>query len=184
MNKGEITAMSLFETVCETKVCASGVLMKAFSALFLASLLLSNSPVLGGEIHYVKPAEKDKCPVCGMFVAKYPDWVAEVVYRDGAYRVFDGSKDLFKYLADLKTYEPTRKQADISAVFVTDYYDVRPIDAHKAFFVIGSDVYGPMGAEFVPFEKESDAKEFKKDHEGRRILKFFDVTPVVLKKFD
>jgi len=177
--------MPLLKTIHALKSLLSKALRQSYPVLIIiASLMLSNSPVSSGEKSYVKPAEKDKCPVCGMFVAKYPDWVAEVVFRDGTYRVFDGSKDMFKYLADLKTYERSRKQEDISAIFVTDYYDVRPINAHKAFFVIGSDVYGPMGAEFVPFEKESDAKEFKKDHDGRRILKFSDVTPAVLKTFE
>ncbi|HTG01652.1 MAG TPA: nitrous oxide reductase accessory protein NosL [Nitrospirota bacterium] len=148
-------------------------------------LLLLSTPVFSGPAReYAKPVEKDKCPVCGMFVAKYPDWVAEIVFSDGTYRVFDGAKDMFKYLADPRTYDPKRTLEDISVIYVTDYYTVHPVDARKAFFVIGSDVYGPMGAEFVPFEKESDATEFKKDHDGRRILKFSDVTPVVLKKFD
>lgn len=155
-----------------------------FILMFVATLLLNASASAGPEKSYTKPAERDKCPVCGMFVAKYPDWIAEVVFHDGSYRVFDGAKDMFKFLADLKTYEANRTRGDIAAIYVTDYYDVRPVDAHKAFFVIGSDVYGPMGAEFVPFAKETDAKEFKKDHDGRRILKFTDVTPAVLKTFD
>jgi copper chaperone NosL len=151
---------------------------------FTAALLLSTNGSAAPPKGYIKPAEKDKCPVCGMFVSKYPDWVAEVVYQDGAYRVFDGAKDMFKYLADMKTYEPKRRKEDISAIYVTDYYAVLPVDAGKAFFVVGSDVYGPMGAELVPFEKEADAAEFKKDHAGRRILRFTDVTAAVLKTLD
>ncbi len=38
----------------------------------------------GGEVGPITPKPTDKCPVCGMFVSKYPDWVAQVVYRDGA----------------------------------------------------------------------------------------------------
>jgi nitrous oxide reductase accessory protein NosL len=116
-----------------------------------------------------------------MFVAKYPDWIAEVRFRDGGYAVFDGPKDLFKYLADLKRYAPNRRREDISSLYVMDYYTLRPIDGAAAFYVTGSDVYGPMGAEFIPFEKESDAREFLKDHGGRQILRFKDITPAVLK---
>ena len=45
------------------------------------------------------PGPKDTCPVCGMFVAKYPHWTATVLYRDGHAHHFDGAKDLFKYLS-------------------------------------------------------------------------------------
>jgi copper chaperone NosL len=146
--------------------------------------LTTRARTTDGETGFVKPSGKDKCPVCGMFVSGYSDWVAEVVYRDGTYRVFDGAKDLFKYLADLKTYEPQRKLEAPSFVYVTDYYNVRPIDGRKAFFVLGSDVFGPMGAELIPFEKETDAAEFMKDHKGRRILGFSEVVPAVLKTLE
>ena len=152
----------------------------AFLALF-ATLLLRLPLAESGENEYIKPAEKDKCPVCGMFVAKYPDWIAEVRFRNGGYAVFDGPKDLFKYLADLKRYAAGRRQEDIKAITVTDYYAVRPIDGATAFYVTGSDVYGPMGAEFIPFEKETEAREFLKDHEGKQILRFKDITPAVLR---
>jgi nitrous oxide reductase accessory protein NosL len=35
----------------------------------------------------------------------------------------------------------------------------------SAYYVLGSDIYGPMGRELIPFEKEADAKEFIKDHQ-------------------
>jgi nitrous oxide reductase accessory protein NosL len=47
-----------------------------------------------------KPGDRDLCPVCGMLVAKYPNWIAIVVYRDGHAHFFDGAKDLFKYLGN------------------------------------------------------------------------------------
>src|SRR5512147_1652446 len=79
------------------------------------------------ERGFVKPGVAEKCPVCGMFVAKYPDWTAEVIYRDGVHAVFDGPKDLFKFLAGLKEYAPGRSAADIDRIFVNDYYAVTPI---------------------------------------------------------
>ncbi len=152
----------------------------AAAALITTLLFLSSVTVAAGK-GYTKPAEKDKCPVCGMFVVKYPDWIAEAAFRDGSYAVFDGPKDLFKYLAELKKYAPGRRQADIEAIYVMDYYAVKPIDAYAAFYVLGSDIYGPMGAELVPFEKEADAREFQKDHQGKRILRHKDITPDILK---
>ena len=49
---------------------------------------------------------------------------------------------------------------------------------------MGSDVYGPMGHELIPFFTKEDAAEFKKDHKGTRILVFEQITPAVIRKLD
>jgi nitrous oxide reductase accessory protein NosL len=63
---------------------------------------------------------------------------------------------------------------------VKDYYTLNAIDGRKAFYVVGSDVYGPMGQELVPFEKITDAQGFSEDHKGKNILRFGEITPAVL----
>lgn len=131
-----------------------------------------------------KPSARDKCPVCGMFVAKYPDWTAVMLFRDGSRVFFDGAKDMFKYYLDMKRYAPSKNPSGIEAVRVTDYYSLTPIDGRDAYYVIGSDVYGPMGRELIPFAKESDAKEFLKDHKGKGILRFKEVKQETLKGLD
>ncbi|MBI5018649.1 MAG: nitrous oxide reductase accessory protein NosL [Deltaproteobacteria bacterium] len=118
------------------------------------------------------PSKTERCPVCGMFVAGYSNWFAGVQFKDGSHATFDGPKDLFKYLAAMKRYEKKRTDADLVATYVTDYYRVRPVDARKAFYVTKSNVYGPMGEEYVPFENESDAAEFLRDHKGKKVLTF------------
>ena len=67
---------------------------------------------------------------------------------------------------------PRQNAADIRAIHVTDYYRLEPIDGRRAFYVAGSDVYGPMGKELIPFEKEAEAQEFMKDHKGKTVLPF------------
>jgi nitrous oxide reductase accessory protein NosL len=151
-------------------------------ALLLATLCVVTA--YAGQRAMVVPSSRDKCPVCGMFVKKYPDWMAQVVFKDGSYAVFDGAKDLFKALHDPGRFLPGRRQADIDSVYVTDYYNLRPTDGRTAFYVIGSDVYGPMGKELVPFGNEADAKEFLKDHKGREILRFGDVKADHLRGLD
>lgn len=136
-----------------------------------AALLLAAAPVPLAP----KPGPGAKCPVCGMFVAKYPDWVAGVVFRDGTTAHFDGAKDLFKFLLHPERYGTGRTPGDVERIYVTDYYAVTPVDARAALYVLGSDVYGPMGTELVPFEKRADAEEFLKDHKGTAILRFQDV---------
>jgi len=131
-----------------------------------------------------KPVEvrkSDKCPVCGMFVAVYKNWLAQIIFTDGSYAVFDGPKDMFRYYLNVKKYNPAKTASDISIVYVTEYYSTALIDSRKAVFVQGSDVNGPMGAELVPLATEAAAKDFMKDHKGSRILKFSEVTVENLK---
>ena len=67
---------------------------------------------------------------------------------------------------------------------MSNYYDLALVDGMKAYYVAGSDVYGPMGRELIPFAKESEAKEFMNDHKGKSILRFNQVTPALLKSLD
>jgi nitrous oxide reductase accessory protein NosL len=126
------------------------------------------------------PAKGDKCPVCGMFVAKYPDWTAQIAWKDGQTVFFDGVKDLLVCLFDLPRYAPGRSRQDVAAIYVTEYYAMTPIRAEEALFVVGSDVYGPMGAELIPFAGRADAEQFAKDHRGKRTLPFAELTPGLL----
>ncbi len=142
------------------------------------------SIALAGERKPVLPSSKDKCPVCGMFVGKYSDFLAEVLFKDGSYAVFDGAKDMFKYYFNLKKYQPSKSLTDIDSIYVTNYYDLTLINGYSAFYVLGSDILGPMGKELISLSKESDAKEFLKDHKGQRILKFSEVTKEILKGLD
>jgi hypothetical protein len=119
-----------------------------------------------------------------MFVAKYPDWVASVQFQDGHRVYFDGPKDLFKYLFDLTRYAPGRQREQIAAVQVTEYYGLHAIDAHGAWFVVGSDVLGPMGHELVPLASQAEVDEFRADHQGRQVLRFDEVTPELILQLD
>jgi len=152
--------------------------------LTLTLTLILLSPLRAEDLNPVKPSAKDKCPVCGMFVAKYPDWLTQVVFKDGSRAHFDGAKDMFKYLFNLKKYNPAKKAEDVGGIYVTDYYDLSPIDGREASYVIGSDIYGPMGRELIPFWKEGDARGFMRDHKGKALLKFREVTPKIVKALD
>jgi len=108
----------------------------------------------------------EKCPVCGMFVYKYPKWASQIFYKDH-HLSFDGVKDMMKYFF--------KHNSNISKILVTDYYSQKVIDAFEAYFVVGSDVPGPMGDELIPFKSESEAKAFSMDHKGIKVLKFKDI---------
>ncbi len=155
------------------------------SILLVLGILCSMPAISVSEaIDTPDPLPTDTCPVCGMFVAKYPEWIATVVYKDGHAHHFDGAKDLFKYLFDLPKWAPGHRLEDIQHIGVTEYYGLTRIDARGAWYVIGSDVLGPMGHELIPLETEADAKEFLHDHQGRRLLRFDEVTAKLPARLD
>lgn len=149
-----------------------------------AGALVTGRAAHANPVKLPAPGPRDTCPVCGMFVAPYPYWIATVLWRDGKAVHFDGAKDFFKYLQDLKKYEPGRALAEINAMGVTDYYATGRIDAAQAYYVIGSDVLGPMGHELVPHDTQAEANEFMADHSGKRVLRFAEVTQVMLLGLD
>lgn len=153
-------------------------------ALLAGLLLLAPGPAGAAAEPPPAPAPREKCPVCGMFVARFPDWTAAVRYRDGAWAYCDGPKDLFTHLLKPARPQPGRALADAAAVVVKDYYSLAFIDARKAWFVLGSSVLGPMGRELVPFAREADARGFLKDHGGQRVVAFPEVTPQLLKALE
>lgn len=163
--------------------------MRRLFLIIVAGLLLvgvlEGAPLLWAQGEKtVKPGPKDKCPVCGMFVAKYPDFVAVLAFKDGGHAFFDGVKDMMRYYFNLQKYNSSKKREDIARIHVTDYYGLGFIDGFKAFYVSGSDIHGPMGKELIPFEKEGDAKEFLKDHKGKAVMRFQDITNDVVKRLD
>jgi copper chaperone NosL len=163
--------------------------MKRLFLIIVAGLLLvgvlEGAPLLWAQgVKAIKPGPKDKCPVCGMFVAKYPDFVAVLGFKDGTPAFFDGVKDMMRYYFNLEKYNPSKKREDLAQIHVTDYYTLGFVDGFKAFYVSGSDIHGPMGKELIPFQKEGDAKEFLKDHKGKAVLQFQDISADVVKRLD
>lgn len=157
---------------------------RALLLILLALSLLPTAAVAQDAAKLPKPGPKDLCPVCGMLVAKYPNWVATIIYKDGHAHHFDGAKDMFKFWHDPAKYAAGHKREDMVAIRVTDFYNLQPVDARKAFYVIGSDVLGPMGHEFVPLASKEDAADFLKDHKGKRILTFDQVTKDLPSRLD
>ena len=159
----------------------SRLLMKSL----LFCLMIFPALVLGEErVAFPDPGLKDTCPVCGMFVAKYPEWIATVLYKDGHAHHFDGAKDMFKYLLDYTKWAPGHSKEDIADIGVTEYYGLGRIPAKGAWYVAGSDVLGPMGHELIPLQTREDAEEFLHDHAGTRIMRFDEVEYSLLEKLD
>ena len=155
-----------------------------FRAVTLIAVLLISGTGFAVEKRPVEPTRKDKCPVCGMLVYKYPDWTAEIIFQDGSVEFFDGAKDLFKYYFNPVKYRPGKNKKEIAALYVMEYYDMKMIDARKAFFVSGSDIYGPMGHELIPLATEDDARKLLGNHKGKKMYRFEGVTSLVIENLD
>ena len=121
-----------------------------------------------------------KCPVCGMFVYKYPKWATHMVVSGKDY-YFDGVKDMLKYYFFDSDFKYDREK--ISKVEVRDFYTLESIKATEAFYVMGSKVYGPMGNELIPFKTQKEAKNFIADHSGE-LVEFSKVTPEMVISLD
>jgi copper chaperone NosL len=119
--------------------------------------------------------QDEKCPVCGMFLYKYPMWVCKIKYSKNSV-AFDGIKDMMKYY-----FEHLDQSAEM---LVQEYYTANTINAREAYFVTGSDVYGPMGNELIAFKDESSAKRFMLDHRAKEILRFDEITQEKVYKLD
>jgi copper chaperone NosL len=124
--------------------------MKRAMLYSLMVALIITSPASAGDRKPVFPSAEDKCAVCGMFVAKYMNFVAQITFKDSSYAVFDGAKDMFKYYFNMKKYNAPKEVTDIEMIYVTNYYSTKLIDGREAFFVAESKVYGPMGKDLIP----------------------------------
>ncbi|HIP61807.1 MAG TPA: hypothetical protein EYG98_04555, partial [Sulfurovum sp.] len=87
----EGTIEQLMEKIKLTRACPKLSKAKLEAVAYFVS---NGSMKLTGD-HIPVPADA-KCPVCGMFTAKYPKWVG-LMEVEGKKYYFDGVKDMMKY---------------------------------------------------------------------------------------
>lgn len=119
-----------------------------------------------------------RCPVCGMFPARAPEWAAQLIFDNGDAQFFDSPLSLFMYLQDVARYSPGRSAGHVVARYVTDAAPPldaghpRWIDARSAYYVHGSTAVGPMRAGNLPaFSSRQAAQDFAA-RRGGRVLDF------------
>ncbi len=140
--------------------------------LFVLLPLLITIPCWGHETARLTPSADDRCAVCGMYVATYPNWVAAAEFSDGALVFFDGPKDMFTFYFNLTRYRPEDKREDLVGLYVTEYFTMERVSVQDVFFVAGSEVLGPMGHELVPVAGDDALTRFLSKHGGRKVLRF------------
>ncbi|SQD76684.1 nitrous oxide reductase accessory protein NosL [Moritella yayanosii] len=86
-----------------------------------------------------------------MFVYKYPHWAIWLQVGEKVH-YFDGVKDMIKFYLAPNKYGYDYKPSDYTHVVVLDYFTQESIDATHAFYVVGSNVNGPMGLNISPLK--------------------------------
>ncbi len=152
--------------------------MKKLSLFIISSCLLSTLSLSASEA-YTLHADKDtRGLIRKMQVYKTPSWTAKVVTKDSREFYFVSPKSLFEfYFNPMKWPEadaPTK--LDIKELVVTNYATLKPIDATKAYYVYGSNKTSSAGDDLPAFKLHSEAKSFAEKNNGKRVLKFDEVS--------
>ena len=134
------------------------------------------NPASGLPLQAARPVPADvRCPVCGMYPSRSPDWAAQVIFANGDAQFFDSPLSLFMYLGDVARYSPGRSADEIVAHYVTDVPSRSWVDARSAFYVTGSTAKGPMRAGNLPaFASRAAARQFAAQR-GGKVLAYADV---------
>jgi len=159
----------------KNKMANLSVVLSVSAAIFLMSLSGA------GAAPENDIADDERCPVCGMFVAKYEAWITQIRIDESTVFSFDGVKDMMAFYKNPGAYNGPER-SEISEIWVKDYYSLKWGDGRKAFYVIGSDVHGPMGHELIPFATRAAAEAFQADHNGRKIFTFDQITSEIVEQ--
>ena len=122
----------------------------------------------------------DECHVCGMAIGDFPGPKGEAVGKQGAMK-FCSTAELFGWWL-----QPENRGQDIT-LYVHDMarstcekpHDDALIDARQAFYVVGANLKGAMGAALASFAREEDAKAFAAK-QGGRLVRFGQIDLALL----
>ena len=123
------------------------------------------------------------CLVRHFKVYKDPSWVAKIELQNGKKIFFSSPKSMFEfYFRPGKWFDVGVKgEDDFKDILVTDFKTLKPVKAKGAFYIYGSHVVGPAGDDLIPFDSYSDAEEFSKKNNGKRIMGFRDVSDALIR---
>lgn len=134
--------------------------------------MIAQKRIKEGKI--VEPVDnKDLCPVCQMYPARYPKNRCQLIDTEKAIHHFCSTQCLFAFLKDPKPF--VNKDVKPMMIWVTDYPSGSWISAKTAYYVVGSKVQGPMGYEALAFDKNADALSLTRQ-EGGNVFMFPEVS--------
>ncbi len=167
-----------FVKSCGGKVVGFGEALKMVKAgVPKENMVIAKKRLKMGKI--IEPVDnKDQCPVCNMYPARYPKNKCEIIAKGKKVYHFCSTQCLFEFLKNSKKYAKTEIKPLM--IWVTDYPTGAWISGRTAYYVVGSKVQGPMGHEAFAFGKKTSAEQFARK-EGGKVLSFSQVTPSAIK---
>lgn len=141
------------------------------------SFIKENSKIAQNRVRkgkIVEPVDnKDICPVCDMYPARYPKNKCQIQDKDKEVTHFCSTQCLFEFLKNPGKY--SKKKILPQSIWVIDYNSGSWVYGKNAFYVVGSTKTGPMGKEAFPFMNKGIAEKFVTSQKGQ-ILTFKEVT--------
>ena len=117
----------------------------------------------------VEPVDnKDRCPVCGMYPARYPKNKCQIQTKGKEVFHFCSTQCLFTFLGDSAKY--AGKEVQPFLMWVVDVDSGAWISGRTAYYVVGSNQSGPMGKEAFAFDKNAVAEGFAKKYKGKVVI--------------
>ncbi len=150
---------------------------------FAIAIFLGILPAFGADSLPAQAVTKEmRCPVCGMYPARYPKWMAQIVFSDHSLQVFESPAELFRFLQNMARYDKKHEAKDVGAIYFSDYAKGGWIESKRTFFASGSSAKGPMNDYDLPaFDSKEAAEQFVRDH-GGNVLAYGKISPEVLKE--
>lgn len=130
--------------------------------------------VLGSlvSLAFVACKKEPRCKRCGMKLDPKSAWRTDLVGDDGTVTSFDTPR------CALTSWREGQTKA--KSIRVQEYYDHVTKDGTEVRFMLGGDVVGPMGPDFVPVDAARAAK-FIQDHGAEKALTLEEVDAAFLK---
>jgi len=104
---------------------------------------------------------------------RYPDFQCHILFEDGSYEAFDSAIGMLIYL--LFQEKTDKKESAIDLLYFKDYNKKSWIEANNTWFIVGSEIMGPMGIEFLPVDTKQAAEELKIQEKGQEIIHYKNI---------
>ena len=115
-------------------------------------------------------------------VYKYPSWVSQITLTNGKILYFCSPKSMIEFYNQpgLRPDVGIKSENDFKEILVTDFATLKPVNAKGAFFVYGSNKISPAGDDLVPFDSFEKAEKFAKEHNGKRVMSFYEIPAALI----
>lgn len=135
--------------------------------------MIARRSFLVGAVLLAACKREERCKTCGMKIDRASVWRSELVAADGKVTQFDTPR--------CALYGWRKEKLPAVSMRVREYYDASgPLrDARELRFVVGGDVVGPMGPDFVPVEPARVTK-FIQDHGAEKAFALDEITAEVI----